>query len=417
MIAKHGRKSLVVLIAAGALALAACSSSGNTSSGGASGNTSSGGAGSTATSANVQPIKIGVIEPINSAILSTKDVYAAQQVAVDSVNAAGGVNGRPLKLILCDDQNDPGTAAICAQTLLDNDKVLCLVGGTSIVTSAIYPALAAAGTINFGEEPTTAVDLQNALSYPIDLGSAAAALPAAAFPSSVRKVAVVSPAGAAGDLVRSITGPLLKARGITEVDVEYTTGAAQYPSLALKVKTTGAGGVLMATGSADIGPLYQALVQQGLGGLKIYTSDGYFTDQLIQELTALKAQLTFQANFVVDPQFSPLLARWRSDTQKYKSVLSAAGVSIYKQTVVNGYAAVILLAQTLEKLPNISASALKAYLNSQTSFSTDGLTHPLDFAQSPGTTFPRAFNHWISRATVQNGQPYQSSVTWVNVQL
>lgn len=64
----------------------------------------------------------------------------------NAVNAAGGVNGRQLKLISRDDGYEPDKAAAAVKALIEEDKVFALVGSVGTPTTlAAVPAINAAG--------------------------------------------------------------------------------------------------------------------------------------------------------------------------------------------------------------------------------------------------------------------------------
>ena len=50
------------------------------------------------------------------------------QIAADEINAAGGINGQPIKLMPMDDQGDPSVAATVAQRLVDDPTVQVVIG-------------------------------------------------------------------------------------------------------------------------------------------------------------------------------------------------------------------------------------------------------------------------------------------------
>lgn len=59
---------------------------------------------------------------------------------VDQINAAGGINGEPITLILYDDGGDPNKARTFATRLVEDDSVVAIIGGTTTGTSmAIIP--------------------------------------------------------------------------------------------------------------------------------------------------------------------------------------------------------------------------------------------------------------------------------------
>lgn len=56
------------------------------------------------------------------------------QLAVDEINASGGVGGRPIELIAVDDKADPATSVAGAQKLVTQDQVVAVLGGPSSAT-------------------------------------------------------------------------------------------------------------------------------------------------------------------------------------------------------------------------------------------------------------------------------------------
>ncbi len=55
-------------------------------------------------------------------------VANGMKLAVDEINAAGGINGRKLKLIVEDTGYDPKRAVLASQKLVDKDKVFAMIG-------------------------------------------------------------------------------------------------------------------------------------------------------------------------------------------------------------------------------------------------------------------------------------------------
>lgn len=64
----------------------------------------------------------------------------------NAVNAAGGINGRTLKLVSRDDGYEPEKAAAAVKALIEEDKVFALIGSVGTPTTlAAVPAINAAG--------------------------------------------------------------------------------------------------------------------------------------------------------------------------------------------------------------------------------------------------------------------------------
>lgn len=74
-------------------------------------------------------LKLGVILPTTGDLAPVgKDMPKAAQLAVETVNACGGVNGKPVTLITEDSQTDPKASAEAMTKLAQVDKVAGVVG-------------------------------------------------------------------------------------------------------------------------------------------------------------------------------------------------------------------------------------------------------------------------------------------------
>ena len=53
------------------------------------------------------------------------------EMVVDQINKAGGINGRPIELVVGDTESDPAKAASIAKKFIFSDKVAAIIGPTS----------------------------------------------------------------------------------------------------------------------------------------------------------------------------------------------------------------------------------------------------------------------------------------------
>ena len=75
-------------------------------------------------------------------------VSNGMKMAVEEINAAGGINGRKLKLILEDNGYDPKKAVLASQKMVERDKVFVMIGGMgSAPTLAAQDILFDAGVL------------------------------------------------------------------------------------------------------------------------------------------------------------------------------------------------------------------------------------------------------------------------------
>jgi branched-chain amino acid transport system substrate-binding protein len=78
-----------------------------------------------------EPIKIGAFFALSgpAATIGTPTKLVAQMV-VDKINQDGGINRRRLELVVGDTESDPTKALMVAKRLVENDKVVALIGPT-----------------------------------------------------------------------------------------------------------------------------------------------------------------------------------------------------------------------------------------------------------------------------------------------
>ena len=71
-------------------------------------------------------VKIGVICPTRTVLGSM--ARTGSEVAAEMINASGGLLGKPVQLIIYDDNYNPAEGVVAARRLLNNDKVSIIVG-------------------------------------------------------------------------------------------------------------------------------------------------------------------------------------------------------------------------------------------------------------------------------------------------
>ncbi|MFE6361101.1 ABC transporter substrate-binding protein [Streptomyces sp. NPDC057806] len=85
------------------------------------------------------------------------------------INAQGGINGRELRVLNCNDRNDSVFAAKCAERAVD-EKVVAVVGSYSQHGDSFFPTLESAGIPYIGGYGVTGAEFTSPLSYPVNGG-------------------------------------------------------------------------------------------------------------------------------------------------------------------------------------------------------------------------------------------------------
>src|SRR6185295_4300805 len=87
-----------------------------------------------------KPVRIGMVDPLTGvyAAIAQSEVAGAR-LAVEDINNAGGILGRPIELLVEDSANNVGTGVQKTRKLIDRDQVNCIIGD---VNSGIAIAMA-----------------------------------------------------------------------------------------------------------------------------------------------------------------------------------------------------------------------------------------------------------------------------------
>ncbi|MFI9767008.1 ABC transporter substrate-binding protein [Streptomyces sp. NPDC052415] len=85
------------------------------------------------------------------------------------INSQGGINGRKLRVLNCNDRNDSVFAAKCAERAVD-EKVVAVVGSYSQHGDSFFPTLESAGIPYIGGYGVTGAEFTSPLSYPVNGG-------------------------------------------------------------------------------------------------------------------------------------------------------------------------------------------------------------------------------------------------------
>ncbi len=99
---------------------------------------------------------------------------AAIRAKADEVNAAGGIHGHQIKIIVCDDQQNPNQAENCARQAVSDGSVVVLSPTASAGFGArTLPGLAAVGIPGVGEPAVVPSDRTSPNAFPLDPGEPA----------------------------------------------------------------------------------------------------------------------------------------------------------------------------------------------------------------------------------------------------
>jgi branched-chain amino acid transport system substrate-binding protein len=171
------------------------------------------------------PIRVGYLPALTGPSSSTGvGISRGTQLAVQEINAAGGINGRQLELVVRDTQSDPTKAVNASAELTNQEQVQVVFGPLNSGESlAVVPLLARSNTLQM--HPCWVDSLVDTQKYPMcfrnaptnqQIGGAANRYVVEVL--NHKKVALISDTTGYGTASVNAYGPMLKAKG---ADVVY----------------------------------------------------------------------------------------------------------------------------------------------------------------------------------------------------
>jgi len=210
------------------------------------------------------PIKIGFIGPLTGDAASIgQSLKNAVTIAADEINAAGGVNGRPIEFIY-EDGKCGSAAAGAAQKLINVDGVKYILGGACSGETLAAAPIAEANRVILFSSVSSSPDITKAGDYIFrNFASDASSgdkIAQAIFAKGYKKVAIISEQTDYAQALRKVFEEKYNKLGGTVVDSEgYSTDNKDFRTLLAKVKVSGAEALYLIPQSPATG---QILLQQ-----------------------------------------------------------------------------------------------------------------------------------------------------------
>jgi branched-chain amino acid transport system substrate-binding protein len=288
-------KDMAAMAAAGALSivlLTAC--------------TTSGGTGSTSGGSTTTPIKIG-------AVLSLTGSYAGLgapekntlDMEVAKLNAAGGINGRQVEIVIQDDNTDPAKAQAAATKLIEQDKVVAIIGATGTgqslamkgdVERAAIPQISVAGGTAITKPLNKWVfqtPWSNTLVVPFTLKRLQA--------DGIKKIGVIADSGGFGKDGVAVLKAEAPKFGMTIVSEQsFNPGDADMSSQLTKIKASGAQAVVMWTAGSEAATIAKNMQQLKMT-IPLVGSHGNARAEFITGAGAAAEGFTFAAGKILVP--------------------------------------------------------------------------------------------------------------------
>lgn len=396
-------RPLLASFTAIALLIAGCGSS---SSGDSTDSTGSGSSVSTnSAKAGGTPIKVGVICSCTGPFGTNIDAAGKVSEAWSkSVNAAGGINGHPIKLMKYDDAGNPGTSVTKAQSLISAhaDVILDLTpldaAWSKIVSDAHIPVV--------GGELTSAAFTEDPDFYPSGQTSDA-------LPESIVAVAKIAGATNIGELYCAEapscqeTVPKIKAEGTKlRVPVVYSASisatAPNYTAQCVAAKQAHVTGLYVSHSSAVVANVARDCSRQGYNPVILEAGTGFSMKLASTPGTKDRLWISFPIlPFFVD---KPEVRKMNEALDKYYPG-ERTNVDAWSTFASQAWTGALLIERAVEasgvnSSGALSSAAIKKGLDSLKNETLGGWSPPLTFTAGK----PHSVGCWYT-ARIQNGKP------------
>jgi len=259
-------------------------------------------------------------------------------IALEEINAAGGIQGRKLVLDFQDTQNIPAQTVAVAQKFIADPKVLLATGDFSSTSSmAASPLYQRAGLVQFGFNNSNPKFTEGGdflwSNSPTQLTEAAAhALYVKAV--GLKKVAVFALNTDWGKLTADLTAAALEKNGITVALREnYLADNQDFKAQITKAKAAGIDGFVLVSYANDAALIVQQIRGQGVA-LPIVANGSNATAGFLQLAGAAAEGVYVAGDFASDdprPEVQAFAKKW---TAKYHEDLDYFAVHAYDSLIL-----------------------------------------------------------------------------------
>jgi branched-chain amino acid transport system substrate-binding protein len=236
-----------------------------------------------------EPYKIGALFAVTgpASFLGEPEKNTAVMLQ-DQINKAGGINGHPLEIIIEDTKSDETQAVLSAKKLLENDKVLAIIGPSTtgesmalvpIMNTAATPLLSCAAGAPITQPAKDRPWIFKTPQYDV---SAVEAIYGHMKKNSISKIGIITISTGFGDAGRKALLEMAPKFGMTIVaDEKYGPKDSDMTTQLTKIKAAGAQAVI----NWSVGP-GQVVVTKNWNALKmgipLYQSHGWGSKKNIE---------------------------------------------------------------------------------------------------------------------------------------
>ena len=293
------------------------------------------------------PIKIGIVAPLSgsSAMVGDTEVKGVE-LAVDEINAAGGINGRKLEIVKADDEQNPAKSVSAVNKLVHQDKVNAVIG--TVNSSAVLADMQVTKAAKIPQ--ITPIGSNNKITHSgnpwifrlqaSDEMQASAVTNYAINQLKKKKIAIMYQSDDYGTGGKDVIVNLLKKKGIEPAAVEsFVPDAKDMTAQLLKVKNSGAEVLIMWTMYEQGALIAKQAKQLGLN-TQLMGGGGLTNSQLISLAgDSVYGLLNSQTFFPDETKATPVAAKFMKNYKsKFNQIPDSNAAMSYDSMVILGNA-------------------------------------------------------------------------------
>lgn len=342
-------------------------------------------------------IKVMTIGPVEAPQFSVPSIEVGARAAVDAINADGGIDGRRLELIVCNDENDPNAAVGCARRAVA-ERVAAIVGGYTMFEPQVVPVVERAGIPWVGP---TALQNSTSESYHL-LGGEAATLTFAIgqrlAEQGCREVVTIGENAPASKAAVELVGAGVEAAGGRNGRPVYgATNAADWGPVVAAALADGAD-CLAFMGSVGNTPKVVTAVAQSGRDVTVATAQSLLPAQAVEALGDAADGVVMTSGYLPFTSSEPGV---RALVRAARAIDPDVPLDAQLQS---SYAAVKVFAEAARGLDTVDAETVGAALDRLSGFDT-GLGPVVDFTRpNPTRSFARVTNPEVFVLEARGGE-------------
>ena len=330
-----------------------------------------------------EPIKVGNVSSLTGGALFPEASVAAKAV-FDRVNAGGGINGRPIQLVVEDDAGTPEGAATAGRKLVEQDDVVAMVGSASTLECAVNSAFyAEKGVYSIQGTGVDPLCFLSSNISPVNTGPYAGITVSLFYASETLGLEDVCNVNlfVIPDLAPAFDAAVERWEALTGKTLTLRVGAATLEDdptpLMLQARDAGCDAVVIDGVEPHALAVGRAIESQGLSDIIWIGLTSYYTDSIASQLGSAGNGLRANSEFEPYGSDSPVLDDWRS-------LMTDAGVPL-TSFAQGGYIAATIFVEALRGIDGeITRESVAEAMRTLEPYETPLLGTPYTFG--PGET-------------------------------